>query len=64
MEAKTKNPLPEINPCPFCGYDAGLYMTFKYEYNIVVCARKTCGAKGPRRKTKHAAIKAWNRRKK
>jgi Lar family restriction alleviation protein len=72
---KTKDPAP-MAPCPFCGatptqrtgrlaavrlaeWKSG-WGSFEFTAYAVSCAR--CDAYGPRRKTKHGAIAAWNRR--
>jgi Lar family restriction alleviation protein len=49
--------MPELKPCPFCGNkDQDAFICD----GRVICYK--CGAIGPLKKTKEAAIAAWNNR--
>ena len=56
-----RKPLPEIEPCPFCGGKgaSGGYGPPGKDYSVQ-CQR--CRASGPYRKTRRGAINAYNRR--
>lgn len=47
-------------PCPFCGHRAP-YIGGDLHREWVQCARASCEARGPERKTTANAIKSWNR---
>ena len=50
------NSMPKIKPCPFCGKKRCEWIWDDF----VQCP--DCRASGPERKTEHAAIVAWNKR--
>lgn len=61
-----EEPLPGVNPCPFCLKSRPHYMSFPEEEVIAKSGRmfwvacRACKASGPLRTTHEAAVKAWN----
>lgn len=50
----------EPMPCPFYGGPAELWWTGLAD-QVRCDNREKCGAEGPKRKTEHGAVSAWNR---
>jgi hypothetical protein len=54
--------LPDIEPCPWCGYQATLKGSIINGQLFVECDNTKCLASGPLKSSPRAAVKAWNKR--
>jgi Lar family restriction alleviation protein len=61
MEGFSPKEKLEVKPCPFCRTKQNLSIGRTTRWWIS-CDTQNCGAEGPHRKTKKAAIEAWNTR--
>lgn len=52
--------MPELKPCPFCGYE-GVCVEDDDVYRWAQCQK--CGGSGPLKRTTPSAVKGWNKRK-
>lgn len=58
----TKDKMPELKPCPFCGRMVAVPVLEDVGNWVVMCGYQPCMASGPVRSTKSESINAWNMR--